>query len=83
MRRILIGCAVVLGLAYAIGIPLFLGNDDSSLPNRVDAVVALSGSEQTLPAAQKLVAQGLAPVLVVSAEQSRRSKESNTMSRSR
>ena len=32
MRRVLIACAVVLGLAYAVGIPLFLGKDDSSLP---------------------------------------------------
>jgi hypothetical protein len=82
MRRVLIACAVVLGLAYAIGIPLFLGRDDPSLPSHVDAVVALSSSEQTLPEAQKLVRQGLAPVLVVSAEQSRRSKARTTLCRS-
>lgn len=83
MRRIVMVCAVVLGLAYLVGIPLFLGNDDSSLPRRVDAVVALSGSERTLPEAQKLVKRGLAPVLVVSAERSGRSKARATLCRSR
>ena len=82
MRRVLIACAVVLGLAYAVGIPLFLGADDPSLPSHVDAVVALSSSERTLPEAQKLVKQGLAPILVVSAERSRRSKERAALCRS-
>jgi len=68
MRRFLIVSAVVLALAYAIGIPLFLGHDDGSLPRGADAVVALSGSDGTLPAAQTLVGGGIAPVLVVSAE---------------
>lgn len=68
MRRFLIACAILLGLAYAVGIPLFLGNEDPSLPSRADAVVALSSSERTLPEAQRLVRRGLAPVLVVSAE---------------
>lgn len=83
MRRVLIVGAVVLGLAYAVGIPLFLGNDDSSLPSRVDAVVALSSSDQTLPEAQALVRRGLAPILVVSAERSRRSKEVAALCRAR
>jgi hypothetical protein len=82
MRRVLIACAVVLGLAYVVGIPLFLGKDDPSLPSHVDAVVALSSSERTLPEAQELVKQGLAPVLVVSAERSRRSEARDTLCRS-
>ena len=82
MRRFAIACAIVLGLAYVIGIPLFLRNDDSSLPNRADAVVALSGSAQTLPEAQKLVREGLAPVLVVSDERTRASKEREALCRS-
>lgn len=83
MRRLLIACAVVLGLAYLIGIPVFLGTDDDSLPNRVDAVVALSSSDESLPEAQKLVEKGLAPVLVVSAERSGRSKQRAALCRSK
>lgn len=83
MRRILIACAVVLGLAYVVGIPLFLRNDDTALPGNADAVVALSSSDRTLPEAQKLVKRGLAPVLVVSAERSRRSKERAALCRSK
>jgi len=83
MRRIVMVCAVVLGLAYLIGIPVFLGSDDNALPNRVDAVVALSSSEHSLPEAQALVKKGLAPILVVSAERSGRSKERAALCRSR
>ena len=69
MRRFVIGCAIVLGLAYVIGIPLFLRNgDDGSLPKGADAIVALAGSDNALPAAQTLVGGGIAPTLVVSAE---------------
>ena len=69
MRRFLIACAIVLGLGYVIGIPLFLRHsDDDSLPKGADAVVALAGSDITLPAAQTLVGGGIAPTLVVSAE---------------
>jgi uncharacterized SAM-binding protein YcdF (DUF218 family) len=69
MRRFLIACAIVLGLGYVIGIPLFLRHgDDDSLPKGADAVVALAGSDNTLPAAQTLVGGGIAPTLVVSAE---------------
>ncbi|MCZ7590018.1 MAG: YdcF family protein [Gaiella sp.] len=68
MRRFLIVSVALLALAYAIGIPLFLGGDDDSLPKGADAVVALAGSDRTLPAAQTLVGGGIAPLLVVSAE---------------
>jgi len=83
MRRTVIICAVLLGLAYLIGIPLFLANDDSSLPSRVDAVVALRGSDGTLTEAQKLVKRGLAPVLVVSTERGGGSKKRAALCRSR
>ena len=64
MRRFLIACAIVLGLGYVIGIPLFLRNsDDDSLPKGADAVVALAGSDNTLPAAQTLVGGGIAPTM--------------------
>jgi uncharacterized SAM-binding protein YcdF (DUF218 family) len=75
MRRFVIACAIVLGLAYVIGIPLFLRNgDDGSLPKGADAVVALAGSDNALPAAQTLVGGGIAPTLVVSAERNSRDK---------
>jgi len=83
MRRVVIACAVVLGLAYLIGIPLFLGKENQSLPARVDAVVALSSSDEALPQAQKLVQKGLAPILVVSAERSGRNKQRAALCRSK
>ncbi len=58
MRRFVIVCAVVLGLAYVIGIPLFLRHDSGALPKGADAVVALAGPENTLAAAQTLVGGG-------------------------
>jgi uncharacterized SAM-binding protein YcdF (DUF218 family) len=75
MRRFVVICLAVLALAYVVGVPLFLGQDDDPLPSKADAVVALSGSENTLPEAQALVARGLAPTLVVSAEQSGRDEQ--------
>ena len=72
MRRFLIVCAVALALAYVIGIPLFLGHDNDSLPKGADAVVALAGPDNTLTAAQTLVGGGIAPTLVVSAERNDR-----------
>lgn len=75
MRRFVVICLAALALAYVVGIPLFLGQDDDPLPRGADAVVALAGSENTLPKGQALVAGGLAPTLVVSAEQSGRDKD--------
>jgi hypothetical protein len=74
MRRFLIIVGVCLVLAFAIGIPLFLGDDDS-LPRGADAVIALAGSDETLPEAQTLVGGGIAPVLVVSAQRNGRDAE--------
>jgi uncharacterized SAM-binding protein YcdF (DUF218 family) len=75
MRRFLIACAIVLGFAYVIGIPLFLRHgDDHSLPRGADAVVALAGSKSTLPVAQTLVGGGIAPTLVISAERNGQDK---------
>jgi uncharacterized SAM-binding protein YcdF (DUF218 family) len=83
MRKFLLFCAVALALAYAVGIPLFLGHEDESLPKGADAVVALTGSESTLPAAQALVGGGIAPTLVVSAEQNSRDKARTRLCRSK
>ncbi len=83
MRRVLIACAVVLGLAYAVGIPLFLHHDDDSLPKDADAVVALAGSDNTLAAARTLLGGGIAPTLVVSAERSSRDATRTRLCRSK
>jgi hypothetical protein len=83
MRRFLIVCAVALAIAYAVGIPVFLGHEDDSLPKGADAVVALSGSSGTLPAAQTLVGGGLAPTLVVSAKRNSTDKARNRLCRAK
>ncbi len=83
MRRFLIVAGIVLGLAYLIGIPLFLRHQDDSLPRGTDAVVALAGSENTLPAAQTLVGGGIAPTLVVSTERNSRDKARNRICRAK
>jgi hypothetical protein len=75
MRRFLTICLLVLAAAYVIGIPLFLMRDDDPLPSDADAVVVLSGSDRTLPAAQALHGGGIAPTLVVSADRSNRDKK--------
>jgi hypothetical protein len=75
MRRFLTICLLGLIAAYAIGIPLFLMRDDDPLPSDADAVIALSGSERALPAAQALHGGGIAPTLVVSADRNDRDKK--------
>jgi uncharacterized SAM-binding protein YcdF (DUF218 family) len=70
VRRFVIVVAVLLGLAYAVGIPAFLERDDDPLPPSADAIVVLAGSDNRLPAAEALFDGGLAPTLVVSADRS-------------
>lgn len=70
VRRFVIVVAVVLGLAYAVGIPAFVEREDDPLPPKADAIVVLAGSESRLSAAQALFGGGLAPTLVVSADRS-------------
>jgi hypothetical protein len=79
VRRFVIIVAVVLGLAYVIGIPAFLQRDDDPLPSRADAIVALAGSDEPLPEAQSLFRSGLAPTLVVSTDRSVRDKSRTTL----
>jgi uncharacterized SAM-binding protein YcdF (DUF218 family) len=83
MRRFVVFCLVALALAYIVGVPLFLGQEDDSLPKGADAVVALSGSENTLPEAQTLVGGGIAPTLVVSTERSGRDKQRTRLCKSK
>jgi uncharacterized SAM-binding protein YcdF (DUF218 family) len=68
VRRFVIIVAVVLGLAYAVGIPAFVEREDDPLPPKADAIVVLAGSDRRLPAAQALFGGGLASTLVVSAD---------------
>jgi uncharacterized SAM-binding protein YcdF (DUF218 family) len=83
MRRFVLYSLVALGLAYVVGIPLFLGNGDDSLPKGTDAVVALAGSDNTLPAAQQLIGGGIAPTLVVSAERNGRDQHRRALCKSK
>jgi uncharacterized SAM-binding protein YcdF (DUF218 family) len=83
MRRFVLYSLAVLALAYVIGLPLFLGHDDGSLPKGADAVVALAGSDRTLPAAQQLIGGGIAPTLVVSAEGGGGDKQRRSICRSK
>ena len=43
---------VALVAAYVFGLPLFLTRGDDALPKRVDAVVALAGSDESFAAAR-------------------------------
>src|SRR5512147_299214 len=75
MRRFLVYCLAVLAIAYIVGIPLLLTQEDDSLPKGADAVVALAGSDNILPEAQTLVGGGIAPTLVVSTERNGRDEQ--------
>jgi uncharacterized SAM-binding protein YcdF (DUF218 family) len=58
---------VLLGVAlYALGAVLFLMPDDDELGAPADAVVVLGGSSERVPTAVDLIADGAAPVLVIS-----------------
>jgi uncharacterized SAM-binding protein YcdF (DUF218 family) len=68
MRRLVLFGLVVLALAYAVGVPLFLERDDDPLPSTADAVVVLSGgSDERLTTAEAIVGGGIAENLVISA----------------
>jgi uncharacterized SAM-binding protein YcdF (DUF218 family) len=51
---------------YGLGAVLFLMRDDDELGRPADAVVVLGGSSERIPTALDLVADGAAPVLVIS-----------------
>jgi uncharacterized SAM-binding protein YcdF (DUF218 family) len=69
MGRSLLSLLIVLaGIAYAIGVWLFLLRPDDRLPVRADAVFVLAGSRARLPVALALVERGVAKTLVVSTD---------------
>lgn len=77
----------------AVGLPLLAAwlvaasalfvwpHDDGPIAGRADAVVSLAGSASRLPVAERLVADGVAPVLAVSLDGSRNSRESEELCR--
>lgn len=83
MRRFLVYALAVLAIAYIVGIPLFLGQEDDSLAKGADAVVALAGSDNILPEAQTLIGGGIAPTLVVSAQRGGRDEQRARVCRSK
>ena len=77
--------AVVLPLVAAwlvVASALFVWpHDDEPITGRADAVVSLAGSANRLPVAQRLVADGVAPVLAVSLDGSPNNAESEELCR--
>jgi uncharacterized SAM-binding protein YcdF (DUF218 family) len=68
MRRLVLFGLVMLTLAYAVGVPLFLEREDDPMPSTADAVVVLSGgSDKRLTTAEAIVGGGIAQNLVISA----------------
>lgn len=60
---------MIAAVAYGVGALLFLGRDDDPLPTRADAIVVLAGNMSRLSAAIELAEGGVAPVLVVSRDE--------------
>jgi uncharacterized SAM-binding protein YcdF (DUF218 family) len=58
--------AVASAVWLAVASYLFLVPHDDEPPRRADAVVVLSGSKERLPVGERLVRDGVAPVLVLS-----------------
>ena len=70
MLKLLALIVLLAAIAYAVGAVVFLLRPDDGLPASADAVVVLAGDESRLPVALSLVRDGIAPVLVVSEDQS-------------
>lgn len=58
--------AALVAAWLAAAAALFLVPHDDEPPRRADAIVVLAGNEERLPAAQRLRARGVAPVLAIS-----------------
>jgi len=79
--------------ALAVGLPLLAAwlvaasalfvwpHDDGPIAGRADVVVSLAGSASRLPVAERLVADGVAPVLAVSLDGSPNNRESEELCR--
>jgi len=67
VRRFLLVCAVGLVAAWVVGY-FVLWQDDENLPNDANAVIVLSGSDESLPAGRALVGGGISDTLVVATE---------------
>jgi uncharacterized SAM-binding protein YcdF (DUF218 family) len=69
VSRVVAVAAVLVAAWLAVAAILFVWpHDDEPIIGRADAVVSLAGSKARLPVAQRLVRDGVAPVLVVSYE---------------
>lgn len=79
--------------ALAVGLPLFAAwlvvasalfvwpHDDGPIAGQADAVVSLAGSASRLPVAERLLADGVAPVLAVSLDGSPNNQDSEELCR--
>jgi len=66
MQKLFGYALVIAAVAYGVGALLFLGRDDDQLPTRADAIVVLAGNTSRLTEAIGLAEDGVAPVLVIS-----------------
>ena len=66
VRSVISLLVLAAAVAYGFGIWLFLLHPQNGLPHKADAVFVLSGSRSRLPVALKLMADKVAPTLVVS-----------------
>jgi len=66
VKKVLLLIVVLAVGLYALGAVLFLMRDDDELGAPADAVVVLGGSSERIPTALDLIADGGAPVLVIS-----------------
>jgi hypothetical protein len=80
VRRFLLICAVAIAAAWVFGY-FFLMGDEDNLPNDADAVVVLSGFEESLPQGQALVGGGIAPTLLVSTDRNSEDAERRALCR--
>jgi uncharacterized SAM-binding protein YcdF (DUF218 family) len=82
VRRVLAVGLPLLAAWLVVASALFVWpHDDEPITGRADAVVSLAGSANRLPAAQRLVADGVAPVLAVSLDGSENNRDSEQLCR--
>jgi uncharacterized SAM-binding protein YcdF (DUF218 family) len=72
VKRLLVYALVIVVVVYGVGALLFLRRGDDPLPPKADAIVVLAGNTSRLPAALALARAGVAPVLVVSRDETGR-----------
>ena len=82
MRKVVaVGLPLLAAWLVAASVLFVWPHDDEPITGRADAVVSLAGSANRLPVAQRLVADGIAPVLALSLDGSPNNEESEQLCR--